>query len=173
MNNRSVIFQFFSFIAYVLVQVIFLRNVVLFDRAFCFIYIGFLFFLPVETNRPLLLLLGFLTGLVIDAFYDSVGMHAAACVLVMFLRNVWLRMLTPQGGYDPGVVPSLRLNGTQWFLMYVTPLILVHHAALLFLEAAGFHMMTITLVKVLLSSFFTLIAIIVSQILFYTTKRGL
>ncbi len=173
MNNRTIIFQIGSFLAYILIQVIFLRNVVLFDRAFCFIYIGFLLFLPIETNRPLLMGMAFLTGLLVDIFYDSLGIHAAACVLIMFVRNLWLNLLTPQGGYDPGVIPSLRLNGLRWFIMYAAPLIILHHAALFFIEASGFHMFGFTLTKVLMSSLFTLMAIIIAQVLFYTTRRGL
>lgn len=173
MNNRTIIFQIGSFIAYILIQVIFLRNVVLFDRAFCFIYIGFLLYLPVETNRPLLMGLGFLTGFIVDIFYDSLGIHAAACVLIMFVRNPWLNLLTPQGGFDPGVIPSMRLNGLRWFIMYSAPLIVLHHFALFFIEAAGFTMFGFTLTKVLLSSLFTLVAIIIAQVLFYTTRRGI
>ncbi len=173
MTNRSIIFQVISFFAYVLVQVIFLRNVVLFDKAFCFIYVGFLLFLPLETNRPLLMVLGFLTGFFIDIFYDSLGIHAAACVFIMFVRNIWLNLITPQGGYDSGMVPSIRSSGWQWFMMYLVPLVFLHHVVLFFAEAAGLHLFGFTMMKVLMSTLFTVVALLISQILFYSAKRGL
>ena len=173
MTNRSIIFQVISFFAYVLVQVIFLRNVVLFDKAFCFIYVGFLLFLPLETNRPLLMLLGFVTGFAIDIFYDSLGIHAAACVFIMFVRNIWLNLITPQGGYDAGMVPSIRSSGWQWFMMYMVPLVFLHHMILFFTEASGFHLFGFTMMKVLMSTLFTVVTLLISQILFYSAKRGL
>ncbi|MEJ2003701.1 MAG: Rod shape-determining protein MreD [Cyclobacteriaceae bacterium] len=173
MTNRSIVFQVVSFFIYVLVQVLFLRNVVLFDKAFCFIYVGFLLFLPLETNRSLLMLLGFVTGFAVDIFYDSLGIHAAACVFIMFIRNIWINMITPQGGYDVGMVPSIRSNGWQWFFMYITPLIILHHAVLFFTEASGFSLFGFTMMKVLMSSLFTIIALMITQILFYSAKRGL
>ncbi len=117
--------------------------------------------------------MAFLTGFIVDIFYDSLGIHAAASVLIMFVRNPWLRSITPQGGFDPGVIPSIRLSGFSWFLMYVSPLIILHHLTLFLIEAAGFHLFGLTLTKVLMSSIFTLSAIIIAQILFYTTRRGL
>lgn len=115
----------------------------------------------------------FITGFMVDIFYDSLGIHAAASVFIMFVRNPWLRLITPQGGYDPGVIPSIRLNGTRWFFMYASPLIFLHHSVLFFVEAAGFHLFGLTMSKVLLSSLFTLSTILIAQILFYTTKKGL
>ena len=173
MTSRSIIFQVLSFFAYVLVQVIFLRNVVLFDMAFCFIYVGFLLFLPLETNRLLLMVLGFLTGFIVDIFYDSLGIHAAACVFIMFVRNIWLNSITPQGGYDAGMVPSIRSNGWQWFFMYLIPLVFLHHAVLFFVEASGFSLFGFTMMKILMSTLFTVVALMISQILFYSAKRGL
>ena len=173
MTNRSIIFQVLSFFAYVLVQVLFLRNIVLFDKAFCFIYVGFLLFLPLETNRPLLMLIGFATGFIVDIFYDSLGIHAAACVFIMFVRNIWLNLITPQGGYDAGMVPSIRSSGWQWFMMYLVPLVFLHHVVLFFVEASGFQLFGFTMMKILMSTLFTVVALLISQVLFYSAKKGL
>jgi hypothetical protein len=119
------------------------------------------------------MLLGFATGFVVDVFYDSLGIHAAACVFIMFVRNIWINMITPQGGYDMGMVPSIRSNGWQWFFTYIIPLVFLHHSVLLFTEAATFSHFGFTMMKVLMSTLFTVVALMVSQILFYSAKRGL
>ena len=94
------------------------------------------------------------------------GLHAFACVLIMYLRNYWLNNLTPQGGYDSNDVPSLALNGLQWFMVYATPLVLLHHGALFFAEAGGFGMFWFTLWKIITSTLFTLLVILIAQFLF-------
>ena len=164
--SRVSILQIVSFFIYLLYQVLILQNVVLFHTAFCFLYVAYLLVLPVETNTLALMGIGFVMGIAVDMFYDSLGLHAFACVLIMYLRNYWLNNLTPQGGYDSNDTPSLALNGIQWFTVYATPMVLVHHSALFFAEAGGFGMFWFTLWKIITSSLFTLLVILIAQFLF-------
>jgi hypothetical protein len=98
--NRSGIIQFVLFFIYVLVQVLVLRNLVLFNSAFCFLYIAFILLLPIELNSLALMVIGFVLGFTVDIFYNSMGLHALATVLIAYVRNYWLGTITPQGGYD-------------------------------------------------------------------------
>jgi hypothetical protein len=169
--NRSVILNGISFLIYLFFQVIILKNSVLFGSAFCFLYIGYLLLLPVETNPLWLMFIGFGMGLFIDMFYDSAGIHASASVAVMFIRNFWLARVTPQGGYDNGAVPSLASDGLQWFLIYATPMIFVHHALLFFIEAGGFQYVGFTLLKVIFSTLYTMVVMLIVQYLFPGERR--
>ncbi len=159
------------FFVYLLYQVMILQNVVLFHTAFCFLYILYLLILPVEANPLVLMGIGFLMGFAVDLFYESIGLHAFASVMVMYLRNYWLNSLTPQGGYDSSSVPTLAMNGIQWFLVYSMPLIFLHHALLFFLEAGGFGMFWFTLWKVVTSTLFTTAVILIAQLLFPGRRR--
>ncbi len=169
--NRSVIIQFISFFFYLLFQVLVLKNLVLFNVAFCFLYIVFLLSLPIDINPLLLMVIGFLLGISIDTFYDSLGLHAFAMVLVAYLRNYWIAAITPQGGYDSGTLPVLDTNGIQWFLVYTIPLIFVHHFVLFFWEAAGFTNFWFTFLKVISSVMFTLMVILILQFTFGNRRR--
>ena len=80
--SRSGIVQFILFFVYVLLQVLLLRNLVLFNSAFCFLYIAFILLLPIEWNSLVLMVIGFFLGFTIDIFYDSMGLHAMATVVV-------------------------------------------------------------------------------------------
>ena len=172
MVTTGIIRQLISFILYILVQVWFFRNLVLFDNAFCLMYVGFLLLLPVETGVLLLMVLGFFTGLVIDTFYDSLGIHAAASVLIMYVRQRWLNMLTPQGGYDTGATPDVYLQDLQWFTLYALPLIFVHHSIVFFIEAAGLGLFGFTLWKAFLSTLYSFFIIVAIQYLFYKKRRS-
>lgn len=169
--NRLNILQVISFFIYLLVQVIILKNAVLFHMAFCFLYVGYLLLLPVDATPMTLLGIGFLMGLIIDIFYDSLGLHAFSCVFIMYVRNYWLNLITPQGGYDSNVTPSLAMNGIQWFLVYSMPLVFIHHALLFYTEAGGFDLFWFTLWKVLFSTLFTTLVIVITQYLFPDRRR--
>jgi hypothetical protein len=169
--TRSNIIQVISFFLYLFFQVIILKNSVLFHTAFCFLYIAYLLLLPVETNPLMLMLIGFVMGFFIDMFYDSLGLHALSCVLIMYLRNYWLARLTPQGGYDIGVLPGVALSGLQWFLVYAVPLILIHHGILFFTEAGGFQYFGFTVGKILGSTLYTTMVVLIVQYLFPSGRR--
>ena len=171
MNSKSIV-HIISFFAYVALQSIILQNIVLYDTAFCFAYIAFLLCLPVDMSVLGLLMLGFVTGISVDIFYDSLGMHAAASVFIMFIRNYWLNMITPQGGYDAGAMPSIKLNGWQWMLGYILPMIFIHHLVLLFIEASSFGLFWFTLLKVIMSTLLTTTVIFILQYLFYNNRRN-
>ncbi|MEX2336738.1 MAG: Rod shape-determining protein MreD [Fulvivirga sp.] len=171
MLNRRLIIQIVSFFLYVLVQVLLFKNLVLFEKSFCFVYIAFLLLLPIETGVLALMIIGFLMGITIDIFYDSLGIHAAASVFIMFFRNYWLNMLTPQGGYDSGAIPDIRLNGWQWFSIYSLPLIFLHHCVLFFIASSGFGLFGFTLSKAFFSTWFSFAVILISQYLFYNKRR--
>lgn len=169
--NRSNLIQIISVFIYLFFQILILKNAVLFQTAFCFIYVAYLLLLPVETNPLWLMLIGFLMGFFIDMFYDSLGLHALSCVLIMYLRNFWLARLTPQGGYDNGSIPGIPMAGLQWFLVYAVPLIFIHHAVLFFTEVGGFQYFGFTIIKVLCSTVYTTIVILIAQYLFPGGRR--
>ncbi len=168
---RLGIIHIILFFGYVLVQVMLLKELVLFDSAFCFLYVAFILLLPFELSAIMTIAIGFFTGFTIDIFYDSMGLHAFAMVLMSYLRNYWLSVITPQGGYDAGNSPTIAANGVQWFLVYSIPLVFIHHFVLFFLEASGFEMFWYTMLKIISSMFFTMIVIIFLQFLSPQRRR--
>ena len=167
--SRSGIFQFFSFFIYLLVQVLLFKSFILFNTAFCFLYVAFILFLPIEINTLALMFIGFSLGFMVDIFYDSLGLHAFTLVLISYLRNYWLSVISPQGGYDTGTGPTLAVNGVQWFLVYTVPMIFLHHFVLFFLEAGGFVVFWYTMLKVIASLLFTMTVILLIQ--YISTER--
>ena len=70
----------FRFILLILFQVLILDHVELGGYLNPFLYVMFILMLPFETPDWLVLLLGFITGLTLDMFTDTIGMHTASCV---------------------------------------------------------------------------------------------
>ena len=171
MTRNNIILQLLIFVVYLLIQVFFFEDIVLFNRAFCFIYVGFILLLPIEIPLMNLLLLAFVSGLSIDIFYNSLGMHAASILLLAFLRPYWISMITPRGGYEEVFAPTIKEMSFGWFLTYALPLIGIHHFVLFFIEAGGLGNGWFIIIKVLSSTIFSFVILVIAQMLFYPKRR--
>ncbi len=149
-------------------QIILFRSLVLFNVAFCFIYLGAIFALPKEISPVYLIIISFFAGLVVDAFYNTMGMHAAACTLIGFLRPYVLLLITPQRGYDEKSDFSIKTMGFIWFLTYISILVFIHLFFIFYLELGSFSMFFTTLLKVISSFVFTIFVLIIFQ---YLSKK--
>jgi hypothetical protein len=173
MNSSFSLQRIIAPLLFLVAQVVFARNLVLFNKAFCFLYIGYILLMPIQMGRLRLIFTAFLFGLTLDIFYDSLGMHAAATVFLAYLRPVWLNLITPRGGYENVNMPSIPELSLGWFMAYALPLLLLHHGVLFFVEAGGFHLFFFTLWKVLFSTVFTFVTLAIIQYFFYGKNRGL
>ena len=79
------------FIALVLLQVIVLNNINFLGYINPYVYILFILLYPIDNNRLLFIFLGFLLGLTVDMFSDSGGVHAAATVVIAYVRPIILK----------------------------------------------------------------------------------
>ncbi len=170
MNSRDYIVQFFYFFIFFALQIFLMRNMVLFDVAFCFVYVAFLLLLPFDISPVFLLILGFGSGLLVDVFYDTLGIHAAASTVVAYFRPYIIRLITPRGGYEQNARLSLQSMGMEWFAPYGLTLIFLHHAVLFFVEASQFNLFFFTLLKTIASTGFTFIVIVIIQYFFSSSR---
>lgn len=165
MTNKLIKYTVMFLVA-VLVQVLLLNQVQFSGYINPYFYIVFVLLLPLSTPRYLLLLLGFLIGLTIDIFSDSLGIHAAATVLIAYIRPFVIRVISTREE-DRNDFPGLLQNKFGWFFSYVTILVLAHHFVLFYLEYFTFSHFFYTLLKVIFSSVFTIFIIVLSQFLIF------
>jgi rod shape-determining protein MreD len=156
------------FILLILSQVLLFSNIQFSGYINPYVYVMFILLLPIEIPSWLLLILSFAIGLIMDFFSGSPGMHSSASLLAGFVRPYVLRSVSPRDGYEPNSDPSMITYGFRWFLMYTLLIVLVHHTALFYLEVFRFTDFFRTMLRVLLSSFFTIVFIILIE--FY--RRG-
>lgn len=163
MNSQTVIRLVLTFVIYLILQIVVIRNFVFFDVAFCFVYIACILLLPDEISPIWVILISFLIGLLVDIFYNTAGIHASACVLIGFLRSYVIKFLFPTKGVENEVVITLKDMGAERFVRYVAVLTLIHHSTLFFVEAGGFQFFLITILKIICSVVFTTFMIIILQ----------
>jgi hypothetical protein len=150
-----------------LLQVLIVQNIRLGSYLILFPYVLFILLLPFDMNKLLVLALSFLLGVTVDMFYDTAGMHAAACTLIGFARNYVLRFIAPREGYDPSQSPTVEHMGLTWFVTYVGILIFIHHLFFFYLEIFRFGEFFRTLLRVIVSTIGTFTFVYIIQFLFY------
>ena len=153
------------FVVLILVQGLILKNIGATWEAFpyfnIFIYPLFIFLLPLRTPPPLLIFLGFLTGLTTDLFYQSPGIHASVGTFIAYIRPFVLRQLAPRGGYNTTYSPTARRYGSLWFSWYMGILLLLHCFLYFFVEAFTPYYMGEIIIKTIVSFILSFILILV------------
>lgn len=132
-----------------------------------YLYPLFILLLPFETPVWLLLILGMVTGLSMDAFQNTAGMHAAATVLMAYLRTNVLTALLPKHLSEfPGQSPNVKNMGWAPFLTYSFFLLLLHHLLFFTIELWSFQNMGYLLLKVVASALTTMLFVVAYLLLF-------
>lgn len=158
-------------IGLMLLQILVFQNLIIYSRAFCFVYVLFFLMLPVSTNKMFLMALGFAYGITIDIFNDTAGYHAAACVLLAYIRPYIIERMTPQSGYDALEDLTLQNMGTQWFVVYSIILISIHHVSLIMIETASLNMLGYTIIKIISSILYTFVIVLLAQYLLFSSQK--
>lgn len=152
MNASLSVKWFLGAMAAMAMQVLFLRDIALANVAFCFIYLWVIIKSPMRTSTPLLLVVAFFSGWLIDVFYNTHGLHACGTVLVALLRPIFFRILTPANGYDERSEISLTEMKWLWFFSYVGLMLVTHHLVLFLFEASDFALFGLSLLRAISSA---------------------
>ena len=162
----KIIQQLWRFIFLAALQIVLLNHIQWSGYVNPYVYILFILLLPVETPNWLLLVLSFATGMTIDMFGNSGGIHAAATVLMGFARPGVLRLIAPRDGYELETKLGPQTMGPKWFITYVTMMVLLHHMTYFYIEAFRMSEFFMTFLKVIVNSVITIALIILGQYLF-------
>ena len=147
------------FIVLVLLQVLVLNHIHILGYATPFFYIYLIVKMEYRIPRYLILLIGFLLGLTIDMFTNTLGVNASATVLLAFMQPSFLKIFAPRDVEDE-LVPERRQIGAWSFCKYVVLCVCLHHTMLLMLEYFTFVGILQTLIRIVVCSLFTIIMIL-------------
>ncbi|RYF20970.1 MAG: rod shape-determining protein MreD [Flavobacteriales bacterium] len=171
MSGRVILINIFRWLVLLFVQIFLLRNMAFYNLSTPFIYVLFLLVLPFGTPNLLLYVIAFITGLTLDAFYDTLGVHTSACVALVFVRILFISVSLNREAVDEPE-PSLGNMGFKWFSLYAVLCTFVHHLVLFFLEAFKLTELGYTLGRTLLSVIFTLFTVLLVEFIFHNRKSA-
>jgi hypothetical protein len=168
--NRKLIGNIVRFVLLVLAQVYIFNKIQVSGYINPQVYILFILMLPFEISGFWLLSWAFAMGLTIDYFQHTPGMHAAASVIIAFLRPGVIRLVGKKDDLEPWQYPNVRDAGAVWFLTYVLILVFIHHLFLFYTEVFRLREFFQTLIKVLINTALTTLIIMIIQFLFYSRR---
>ena len=156
------------FCLFILVQVYVLNKIPHLHRFITpSVYFLFILWLPFSMPRILLLIIGFMTGLSLDYFTMTIGLHTAACTLVAYIRPFIINVLIPKDTSEFNYrEPSPKAMGWAPYAVYALVLTLFHHGYLSFLEFLQFGGFFEFLFRVLASTAVSLLLIFTIELLF-------
>ena len=114
----------------ILLQVLVFRN-------FSFVfnsYLGFdiifypvlVFILPIFLSTNWVLVVCFISGLIIDAFYGTPGLHTSALLMTGFFRSILIKLMMPRNGYLVDDEPLTLKHSNYWYFIYAAGLLFIH-----------------------------------------------
>ncbi len=160
----------FRFLLLLLAQILIFSNINFSSFVNPYIFPLFILLLPFETPRWLLMLIGFFAGLALDVFLGSTGMHAAACLLIGYLRPFLINIITPKGT-EFEISPNVYAQGLTWFVIYLGIGMLLYLTFYFLMEAATFYNFLLLLVKIILSVIASVVFMLIFLFLFSSRQK--
>ena len=157
MNNTisNILFAIFL----IFFQSMFLNHINFLNFINPYLYIFLIIYFPLKKNRSIFILMAFITGIIIDFFSDTHGMHSAACLSIAYFRTYFLKIFFGMA-YQHQVVKFKHIEFKQNFF-YLMTMIFTHHVILFSLEVFSFSHIDIIFKKTISSLIFSFILVII------------
>ena len=124
-----------------------------------YIYVLCLLMMPITLSHSADMIIGAVVGLIMDIFCNSMGIHTAACIFIMFIRPYLIGAIVNDKDRLNEQI-SLRSLGMEALLRYVVILVVIHHLIVFLLAAWNWAHIGFVLVETLVSSLVTISVII-------------
>lgn len=147
-----------SYFVLLLMQVTVFNNFNFLGWATPYLYIYFIILLPTGISKSWLFTLAFLTGLPIDIFANTPGMHIIATLTAAALREAILRLYFSTDETESSN-PSAFTYGLWRFMRYALTMVALHHTVLLFVEAFALMNIWLLFAKIIICTIFTTLLI--------------
>ncbi|MCL2132487.1 MAG: rod shape-determining protein MreD [Lentimicrobiaceae bacterium] len=169
--SKFIFKQFLGFILLLALQVFILNKICLWGMITPMVYIVFIFSLPFNTPKWLVVLLGFLCGLSVDIFFGMLGYHALATLVIAFLRAGIIRLIPLRVEREEHLLPIFYDMKFGWYFQYAFCLILIHQFVYYFADALSFHNFGKLMLVVSANTLCSLLCIFLIQILVHRPSK--
>ena len=158
--------QFGRYAIVMLLQVLLFNQLQLFGVCHPYIYVLCLLMMPLTLSQYADMVIGAVVGLVMDTFCNSLGVHTAACILIMFIRPYLVGVLVNDKDRLNEQLTS-RTLGMEAMIKYVVIMVLIHHFTVFMLAAWSWTHFWFVLAETAVSSVLTIAIILGYNILTY------
>lgn len=158
--------QIGRYILVMMLQVLLFDQLQLWGACHPYIYVLCLMMMPITLPHSAAMVIGAAAGLVMDAFCNSLGIHTAACIALMFVRPYLIGLIVNDKDRLNEQI-SLRTIGMEALVKYTVILVLLHHLIVFSLAAWSWAHIGFVLLETLVSGAITIAVIIGYNILRY------
>lgn len=162
METVSFMRRLSAFLALAAIQVLFLNRIELFGYVTPLFYIWMIARFDNSMSRTGQLLWAFSLGLAIDSFSGTPGLNAASATLLAMIQPSLLKLFVTIDRHDV-VVPGIATLGGSQFSGYLLLVISIHHTVYYMLRSIPLGDWTVVFLKILFSSVFTFILMIIAD----------
>ena len=146
--------QIVRYVLVMMLQVLLFDQLQLFGVCHPYIYILCLLMMPITLSHSADMLIGAGVGLVMDVFCNSLGIHMASCILLMFIRPYLLGAIVSDKD-RLNEQSCLRALGIEALIKYVVILVVIHHLTVFMLAAWSWAHIGFVLMETLVSGLIT------------------
>lgn len=167
--NSAVIFNTIRFVLLISAQVLVFNNINFLGYINPFPYVLFILLYPVNGNKSGLLLASFLLGITMDMFCNSGGVHAAASIMLAYMRPTFFKFAFGVSYEYQTIKINDRLTPERF--SFITISVITHHFILFLLEIFRLQLILDLILRTIFSTIFTIIICIILIYLFKPSKK--
>lgn len=143
----------------ILAQAVIFNNIVLFNVAMPFVFIYLIISMPITWSTNVSITIGFVTGLAIDVFSNTLGTNALACTVLAFVRKPVFHLYMQQDEDLGGIKPSKKSMGAGAFMKFSLTMTLLYCLMVFIIDAFAVFSPLRFLAQVLGSTVYTFVII--------------
>ena len=152
-------------------QVLIFNHIHLFGFLNPNVYLLALFLLPLDIPKSAQYAIAFATGLFIDIFQFTYGIHASACMIFILLRPYLMYALNVNKKKIDTEVPIPGKRDFRWLLLFTLLMTLSHQLIVTMLEVFSFRQFHHTLLVIFANTLFTTLLILCMEYIFIPIKK--
>lgn len=158
--------QIGRYLLIMVLQVLLFDQLQLWGACHPYIYVLCLLMMPITLPHSADMLIGAFAGFIMDIFCNSLGVHMAACILLMYIRPYLIGVIVNDKDRLNEQI-SLHAIGMEALLKYTVIMVLIHHLTVFSLAAWSWSHMGFVLLETIVSSTITILIVIGYNVLRY------
>ena len=158
--------QIGRYLLIMILQVLLFDQLQLWGACHPYIYVLCLLMMPITLPHSVDMLIGAFAGFIMDIFCNSLGVHMAACILLMYIRPYLIGVIVNDKDRLNEQI-SLHAIGMEALLKYTVIMVLIHHLTVFSLAAWSWSHMGFVLLETIVSSTITILLVIGYNVLRY------
>lgn len=158
--------QIGRYLLIMVLQVLLFDQLQLWGACHPYIYVLCLLMMPITLPHNVDMLIGAFAGFIMDIFCNSLGVHMAACILLMYIRPYLIGFIVNDKDRLNEQI-SLHSIGMEALLKYTVIMVLIHHLTVFSLAAWSWSHMGFVLLETIVSSTITILLVIGYNVLRY------